>query len=166
MIFYKQRNFTKWWQWLIFSFRYHLPSFWYQTPLPPKMPFQSQLLISQWDLPALLSKQSRSAGVSAVSINSLCCQGEPVQRKEIATLLFYDLDAVAEGFKAASPIWEAGALGSHLFILIKRAPCVPQPLEASECVLRVADPTPSCLVSDPRSWRLGTRAWLRGSGSQ
>jgi hypothetical protein len=51
---------------------------------------------------------------------------EPLPREEIAVLLFYDLHGVAEGFRAASPIKETGALGSLLFMFIKHFPDVSQ----------------------------------------
>lgn len=85
-----------------------------------------------------------------------------MQREEIAALPFYDLEAVAEGFKATSPIWEAGALGSLLFVLIKHAPSAPQALEAREGVRGAVGPTPRWLVPGPRSWRLGQEPFTQG----
>lgn len=80
-----------------------------------------------------------------------------MQIEEIAALPFYDLEAVAEGFKATGPIWEAGALGSLLFVIIKHAPSVPQALEAREGIRGAVGPTSRWLVPGPRSWTQGVR---------
>lgn len=75
-----------------------------------EIPFQSPLQHSQWNSPGPAQRGVKTCRSVPSSINSPCCQSQRAERK-LHPSHFYDLHAVAEGFKTACPTEEAGCFG-------------------------------------------------------